>query len=76
MLTLDGFKALDKFKHVFNVEQYYNNRFEYLKKLYICAKFKNDGFMKEIYPLFKDEFTLKLKTKIFLRIIKNRIGIK
>ena len=76
MLTLDGFKALDKFKQVFNVEHYNNNRFEYLKKLYISAKFKNDGFMKEIYPLFKDEFTLKLKTKIFLRIIKNRIGIK
>ena len=76
MLTLDGLKTLDKFKQVFNVEHYYNNRFFYLKELYTGVKFKNDGYMKEVYPLFKDEFTLKLKIKIFIRIIKNRIGIK
>ena len=76
MLTLEGLKALDNFKQVFNVEHYYNNRFWYLKELYTGAKFKNDGYMKEIYPLFKNEFTFMLKTKIFIKIIKNRIGIK
>lgn len=76
MLTLDGLKALDKFKDVFNVDYYYANRFNFLKELYIRAKFKKDGFMQEIYPLFKDEFTLRFRIKIFFRIIRNRIGIK
>ena len=76
ILALDGLQALDKFKKVFNIEIYRKKRFYYLKELYTGTKFKNDGFMKEIYPLFKDEFTFKLKVSIFLSIIKNRIGIK
>ena len=66
MLTLDGLKALDNFNNVFNVLMYRKNRFWYLKELYTLAVFKNDNYMKEIFPLFKDEFTFKLKLKILL----------
>lgn len=76
MLTLDGLKALDNFNNVFNVLMYRKNRFWYLKELYTLAVFKNDNYMKEIFPLFKDEFTFKLKLKILLRIVRNRLGIK
>lgn len=76
MLTLDGLKALDNFNNVFNVLMYRKNRFWYLKELYTLAVFKNDNYMKEIFPLFKDEFTFKLKLKILLKIVRNRLGIK
>lgn len=60
----------------FDVEQYRKERFWYLKELYTGAVLKNDIYLKEIYPLFKDEFTLGLKLKIFITIIKNRLGLK
>lgn len=73
MLTLDGLKALNKFSKVFNIDKYYKNRFWYLKQLYVQSKIRNDKYMKEIYPLLQHEFTISLKLKIFMDIIKNRL---
>lgn len=60
MLTLDGLNVLDKFGDVFDVEQYRKERFWYLKELYTGAVLKNNIYSKEIYHLFKNEFTLWL----------------
>lgn len=73
MLTLDGLKALDKFGDVFDVDYYKKNRFLYLKELYLSAVYKNDPFMQEILPLFKNEITIFTKIKIYLMCIKNRL---
>lgn len=69
MLTLDALGVLDKFSAVFNIDEYYRNRFVYLKQLYVGAKYQDDVFLQEIYPFLKKEYTISLKLKIFFSLI-------
>ena len=73
LLTIDALGGIDKFSKVFDVDAYRRNRFFYLKRLYLDAKFKNDVFYKELLPYFQHELTLSLKLRFFFSALFNHL---
>lgn len=73
LLTIDALGGIDKFYKVFDVDAYKRNRFFYLKRMYLDAKFKNDEFYKEILPYFQQELTFFLKLRFFSSAIFNHL---
>lgn len=73
MLTIDALGEIDKFSKVFDVSAYKQNRFFYLKRLYLDAKFRNDSYFREILPYFKHELTFLLKSRFFFSAGFNHI---
>lgn len=57
-MTIDALGGIDKFSKVFNVDAYKQNRFFYLKRLFLDAKFRNDEYYNELLPYFRNELTL------------------
>lgn len=76
LLELDAIGKIDLFKEVFNIEEYYRNRQNYLEQFYIGYIQKNKLLL-DLYPYFRKELTTTLKIKAIynklLQIIKNRI---
>lgn len=73
LLTIDALGGIDKFSKVFDIDSYKHNRFFYLKRLYIDAKFKNDEYYKEIIPYFKHELTFSMKLRFFFSALYNHL---
>ena len=73
MLTLDALGVLEKFSTVFNLKEYNRNRFIYLKRLYVGAKYQNDVFLQEIYPFLEKEFSILMKLKIHFSLLKGGV---
>lgn len=76
LLEIDACGKIDLFRDVFDIDFYKNNRQKYLELLYINY-LKKDQFAMELFPYYKNEFTIKLKflsiyNKI-INIIKNRL---
>lgn len=73
LLTIDALGGIDKFSKVFDVDTYKRNRFFYLKRLFLDAKFKNDEYCKEILPYFQHELTFFLKLRFFSSALFNHL---
>lgn len=73
LLTIDALGGIDKFSKVFDIDAYRRNRFFYLKRLYLDAKFKKDVFYKELLPYFQHELTLSLKLRFFSSALFNHL---
>ena len=68
-----GKEALEKYRKVFDIDYYNNNRAYYLRRLYIDANLKKNHYYEEIYPCFTKEMTLWFKTKVIFSIIFNKL---
>lgn len=73
LLTIDALGGIDKFSKVFDVDTYKRNRFFYLKRLFLDAKFKNNEYCKEILPYFQHELTFFLKLRFFSSALFNHL---
>jgi len=73
IMTIDALGGIDKFSKVFDIDAYKQNRFFYLKRLFLDAKFKNDENYKEILPYFQEELTFLLKLKFFSSALFNHL---
>ena len=73
IMTIDALGGIDKFSKVFNVDAYKQNRFFYLKRLFLDAKFRNDESYNELLPYFRNELTLFLKLRFFSSALFNHL---
>ncbi len=72
-LTLDALGGLDKFERVFDVLLYKQNRFFYLKRLYLDATFRRDPALLELLPYFQNELTVWMKLRFFTSAAWNHL---
>lgn len=71
-LELDALGVLEKYKNVFDIEDYKRNKSKMLKYLFIKNYEKYPDFI-ELMPYFKSQINYKIKLMFLLHIIKLKI---
>lgn len=73
ILEIDAVGDITKFNKVFDINEYKSNFNWYLRRIYIDSKFKQDPFLQEVYPYFKDKISLMFKIRVIFSIIINKL---
>ena len=76
LLSIDAVGDINRFNKVFNLNIYKQNKLQYIRRMWINAKLKNDDNYFDILPYYKHILTPPFKCKILLSIILNKIKRK
>lgn len=72
LLALDVLGALDKYRDVFDIDDYLSHKQYHLKTLYVQYSLHSEYYM-ELYPYFKHQIHWKTKVRAIPRIIYGRL---
>lgn len=72
LLALDVLGALDKYRDVFDIDDYLSHKQYHLKTLYVQYSLHSEYYM-ELYPYFKHQIHWQTKVRAISRIIYGRL---
>lgn len=77
MIELDALNALEKYRNVFDLKKYEDNKYDYLSEFYARKVLRNDHYAIEMWDDLMKKYSIpwKFRVKAIVRFIMKRLKI-